>query len=197
MDRRSCHRPGYFTVTNGSSQGASRASTPDDWPILASSIITRTCTGSSTTPTQTCAIGNGTPSRRWPWARRPTRCRANRMLNSLETDDQDIDMSAKGPDDPAFAFGSTVRLRWYDVRRGCWKDTGTTSFIAGPANHVTRPGNPTPGSDRWVAVMRKDNPVWDPVRHVFRRAQAPVTGPPSPARWPIPSGSVSGVGDPG
>jgi hypothetical protein len=80
------------------------------------------------------------------------------MLNSLETDDQDIDMSAKGPDDPAFAFGSTVRLRWYDVRRGCWKDTGTTSFIAGPANHVTRPGNPTPGSDRWVAVMRKDTP---------------------------------------
>ena len=80
------------------------------------------------------------------------------VLNFLETNDQDIDMSAKGPDDPAFAFGSTVRLRWYDVRRGCWKDTGTTSFIAGPANHVTRPGDPTGGSDRWVAVMRKDTP---------------------------------------
>lgn len=80
------------------------------------------------------------------------------VLNFLETNDQDIDMSAKGPDDPAFAFGSTVRRRWYDVRRGCWKDSGTTSFIAGPANHVTRPGNPTGGSDRWVAVMRKDTP---------------------------------------
>ena len=33
-------------------------------PIRASSIITRTYTGSSTTPTQTCAIRNGTPSRR-------------------------------------------------------------------------------------------------------------------------------------
>ena len=79
------------------------------------------------------------------------------VLNFLETNDQDIDMSAKGPNDPAFAFGSTVRLRWYE-RRGCWKDTGTTSFIAGAANHVTRPGNTVGGSDRWVAVMRKDTP---------------------------------------
>ncbi len=77
-------------------------------------------------------------------------------LNFLETNDQDIDMTGKGPDDPAFASGSTVHLRWYDVRRGCWKATGTTSFIAGPANHVTRPSDPSGGSDRWVAVMRKD-----------------------------------------
>jgi Domain of unknown function (DUF4915) len=86
-------------------------------------------------------------------------------------------MSAKGPDDPAFDFGSTVHLRWYDVRRGCWEDTGTTSFIAGPANHVTRPGNPTGGSDRWVAVMRKDTPYGT----LSASCPAPVTGPPSPA----------------
>ena len=46
------------------------------------------------------------------------------VLNFLETNDQDIDMSAKGPDDPAFAFGSTVRLRWYDVRGDAGKTPG-------------------------------------------------------------------------
>ncbi|MGQ0593351.1 MAG: hypothetical protein ACT4QB_12095 [Gammaproteobacteria bacterium] len=82
------------------------------------------------------------------------------VLNFLETNDQNLNLTATGAGNPAFAFGTTVHLRWYDVRRGCWKDTGTKSFVAGTANNFIRPSNPSGGNDRWIAILRKETPYW-------------------------------------
>ncbi len=84
----------------------------------------------------------------------------NCVLNFLETNNQNINITATGTGNPAFAFGTTVHVRWYDVRRGCWKDTGTRTIVAGTANNFIRPTNPSGGNDRWIGIMRKGTPYW-------------------------------------
>ncbi len=109
-------------------------------------------------------------------------CKRNHscVLNFFETTDQDIDMTASGADDPAFTSGSTVHLRWYDARRGCFEDTDATSFTAGPANHFSRPGGPTGDNDRWIAIMRRNIPYWTLSATCSDGPQPIPVSPPSP-----------------
>lgn len=113
-------------------------------------------------------------------------CRRNHScaLSFFKAINQNIDMTGKGPDDPAFAFGSTVYLRWYDVRRACWEAAGTTAVTAGPGSNITRPGSAPGDDDRWLAVMRKDVPYGTLSPACSDRPEPLPTAPPAPPQEP-------------
>ena len=115
------------------------------------------------------------------------------VLNFLETNDQDIDMSAKGPDDPAFAFGSTVNMRWYPFRRESGK-TPERPPLSRDRQDQSSPTRRTPPLEASAGLPScgKDTPYGTlsaTCSEVPKRRNG--TGP--RRRSPIRSGSVSGV----